>query len=92
MTQAAIIEALAEATGLSAKQVQSVLRALRRLAISQLKDVGQFRLYRFLKFSTSTRQARQGRNPRTGEAIAIPAGQYANVIVSKTFRDDLNGE
>ena len=40
---------------------------------SELAAGNGVKLPRFLRFTPSSRQARTGRNPRTGEKIAIPA-------------------
>ena len=44
----------------------------------------------FGTFSTKRRPARQGRNPRTGESIAIVASKGASFKAGKTLRDTLN--
>ena len=43
----------------------------------------------FGTFSTKTRGARQGRNPRTGESIAIAASKSPSFKAGKTLRDAL---
>ena len=45
----------------------------------------------FGTFSTKTRGARQGRNPRTGESIAIAASKSAAFKAGKTLRDAVRG-
>ena len=44
----------------------------------------------FGTFSTKKRPARQGRNPRTGESIAVAASKGASFKAGKTLRDTLN--
>jgi len=43
----------------------------------------------FGSFETSHRKARQGRNPRTGEALQIPASKGAKFNASKPLKDSL---
>ena len=44
----------------------------------------------FGTFSTKTRPVRQGRNPRTGESIAIAASKRPSFKAGKTLRDAVN--
>ena len=44
----------------------------------------------FGTFSTKRRSARQGRNPRTGEAITIAASKIPSFKAGKTLRDAVN--
>ena len=45
----------------------------------------------FGKFAASHRAARQGLNPGTGEAVAIPARTVPTFKAGKSLRDRLNG-
>ena len=45
----------------------------------------------FGTFSTKTRGARQGRNPRTGESIAIAASKSPTFKAGKSLRDAVRG-
>jgi len=45
----------------------------------------------FGTFSTKTRGARQGRNPRTGESIAVAASRSPSFKAGKTLRDAVRG-
>ena len=45
----------------------------------------------FGTFTTKTRGARQGRNPRTGESIAIAASKSPSFKAGKTLRDAVRG-
>lgn len=42
-------------------------------------------------FSVHHRPESQGRNPRTGEAITIPAQMRVKLSPAKAFKDRLNG-
>ena len=44
----------------------------------------------FGTFSTKSRPARLGRNPRTGESIAIPASRAPSFKAGKGLRDAVN--
>ena len=45
----------------------------------------------FGTFATLHRAARQGRNPRTGESIAIAASKSPSFKAGKTLRDAVRG-
>ena len=45
----------------------------------------------FGTFTTTLRAARQGRNPRTGESIAIGASKAPSFKAGKTLRDAVRG-
>ena len=44
----------------------------------------------FGKFAVRGRTARQGRNPRTGEPVAVPALKVPSFKPAKTLRDAVN--
>jgi DNA-binding protein HU-beta len=43
----------------------------------------------FGTFAVSERKARTGRNPKTGEAIEIPASKSAKFKAGKSLKDEL---
>lgn len=45
----------------------------------------------FGSFKPVKKEARQGRNPRTGETIKIPASKSVRFSVGKGLKDTLNG-
>lgn len=83
MTKAEIVTALASHTNQSKTVIESVIHELSTLAVAQVRKVGAFRLSGLVTFKTSeraARPARQGRSPKTGEMIEIPA-QPARTVV-----------
>lgn len=85
LTKAKIIEALAEETGLSKKDIVAVLTAQAELAYAQagpgltLPGLG--------KLIVVKRKARMGRNPATGETIKIPAKKVLKFRIAKAAKD-----
>ena len=71
MTKSKIVEAIAEETSLTKKDVATVLNAVAELAYAQAL-VG-FTVPGLGKLVVMQRKARKGRNPATGETIKIPA-------------------
>lgn len=85
-----LITAVASATGLSkadsAKAVDAVLGSIS----DSLKAGGDVRLVDFGTFGVSRRKASEGRNPRTGEKIAIPAANVVKFKAGKGLKDKVN--
>ena len=56
----------------------------------RLTEGGRVELRGFGAFSTRERQARQGRNPRTGEQVDVPAKRVPYFKPGKEIREKLN--
>jgi len=56
----------------------------------RLAEGGRVELRGFGAFSTRGRDARQGRNPRTGEAVDVPAKRVPYFKPGKEMRERLN--
>ncbi len=52
-----------------------------------LKEDGSVQLIGFGTFTVKERAARQGRNPKTGEAMTIPASKVVTFKASKSLLD-----
>lgn len=87
MTKSQTLNALAEATGLSKKDVSSVLDELTALAYKEVKSGGEFVVPGFGKLVKAKRKARMGRNPATGEEIKIPAKTVVKFRLAKAAKD-----
>jgi len=89
LTKSQTMAALSESTGMSKKDVGMFMDKLMELAYKQVKDAGEFVLPGFGKLVKVRREARQGRNPATGETIAIPAKTVVKFRVAKQAKDAL---
>jgi DNA-binding protein HU-beta len=85
-----LVSAVANGTGLSktdaAKAVDGVFGAI----TASLKSKTEVRLVGFGTFSVARRAATQGRNPRTGERIDIPASNQPKFKAGKALKDAVN--
>jgi len=75
VTQAQLVENLAEATGFSKGEIRNVLNALDEEVHGALSNCERIKVAG-VQIEPKLRKAtkkRQGRNPATGEAVAIPA-------------------
>lgn len=57
----------------------------------RLAEGGRVELRGFGAFSTRARDARKGRNPRTGEAVEVPGKRVPYFKPGKEIRQRLNG-
>ena len=76
--------------GLSTKEVERVVNAFFDSIVDQLAKGGRVELRGFGAFSTRERDARTGRNPRTGEAVYVPAKRVPYFKPGKEMRERLN--
>lgn len=68
-----LARAVAERSGLQNSQAKAAVEATLEEIAKQIAAGNEVRLTGFGKFSTAQREARQGRNPQTGETIQIAA-------------------
>ena len=73
MTKADIAAKIAAQAGITKKAAMEALQAFFDVVKGQLKKGKGLTLVGFGTFRVSKRAAREGRNPRTGEKIKIPA-------------------
>ena len=68
-----LVRAIAERTGKTQKDVFDVLDAFMAITKEEVAKDATVRLLGFGTFRKAHRDAHPGRNPRTGEAITVPA-------------------
>ena len=89
MNKTELIAAMAEASGLSKKDCEAALAAFITTTESALKAGNKVQLVGFGSFEVKERAARIGRNPKTKEAIEIPASKAPVFKPSKALKDIL---
>jgi len=87
MTRTEAIDSLATRTGMEKSEVKRFLDALTVVIEETMRDGGEFPLKGLGKFKVQHRKARTGRNPMTGEPIAIPAKVVAKFTMAKSLKD-----
>ena len=85
-----LIAAVSEKTGLSKNDTTKTVVGVLETIENQLKQGGDVRLVGFGTFSVSNRAASEGRNPRTGEKIQIPASKQPKFKAGKGLKDSVN--
>ncbi len=90
MNKAELVDAVADAADISkaaaARSVDTVLEVI----TESLKNGNSVTLVGFGTFSTRRREARTGRNPRSGEPIQIGASNLAVFKAGKALKGALN--
>ena len=79
--------AIAEKSDLSKKDAESALNATLAVITAELEKGNDVQLTGFGTFSVKTRAPREGKNPRTGEMIAIPETKAPTFKAGKALKD-----
>jgi DNA-binding protein HU-beta len=88
MNKKDLIDQLAEQSNLSKKDAENFLANLASIAKQALVSSGEFTLPDVCTLHAKDREARTGRNPRTGESIQIAATRTVGLKnVAKHIRD-----
>lgn len=91
MIRSELVQALAKANpGLSPQDIENIVSVFFDDMVDQLSKGGRVELRGFGTFSVRPRDARQGRNPRTGSSVAIEAKAVPHFKPGKEMRDRLN--
>jgi integration host factor subunit beta len=75
---------------LTGKEIERVVTAFFDSVTDQLQHGGRVELRGFGAFSTREREARKGRNPRTGDAVDVDAKRVPYFKPGKEMRERLN--
>ena len=87
MNKTELIAAVAQKAGLTKKDAERVVCATFDTITESLVKGEKVQLSGFGIFETKEREARVGRNPRTKEALQIPATKTPAFKASKTLKD-----
>ena len=85
-----LIASVASDAGLSKTDASSAVEAMLGSISGALKSGDEVRIVGFGTFSVSQRAASQGRNPRTGQSISIPASKTPKFKAGKQLKDAVN--
>jgi DNA-binding protein HU-beta len=90
MTKAELIDAVADAAGVSKADAERTVQAFFDTVVSATKGGDKVQWPGFGSFSTTERSARTGRNPQTGEEVQIGASTAMKFTASSTLKAALN--
>ncbi len=76
--------------GLSLADIEGVTEILLDSITAHLASGGRVELRGFGTFTVRSREAREGRNPRTGDTVSVAAKHVPHFKAGKELRDRLN--
>lgn len=87
MTKRDLVDAVAQRHGyLSRRQVETAVNFVFRAMGSALQEQGRIEIRGFGSFALKSRRSREGRNPRTGAAVAVAAKRVPFFRAGKRLR------
>ena len=90
MNKTDLVAAVAAKAGLSKADADKAVNAVFDSIAGALKVGQEVRAPGFGTFSVTSRSARQGRNPRTGETIMIPAAKLPKFKAGKNLKESVS--
>ncbi len=92
MIRSELVQRLSKANpGLSLRDVDHIVSLFFDTIVEKLSEGGRVELRGFGTFSTRERDGRNGRNPRTGDQVAIHSKRVPYFKPGKEMRQRLNG-
>ena len=90
MTKQQLVEMIAEKAGLTKADAARALEAVTDSITETLANGEKVSLVGFGTFATSKREAREGRNPKTGETVEISARTAVTFKAGSKLKDAVN--
>ncbi len=87
MNKAELVNAIADKAGVTKKQADEILTATVDTIVDTVSQGDKVTLVGFGSFEPRDRKAREGRNPKTGKALKIPATTVPAFSAGKVFKD-----
>ena len=87
MNKGELIDAIASTTNVTKKQADAILAAMVDTIMAEVSQGNKVSLVGFGSFERRERQAREGRNPKTGEKMLIPATHVPAFSPGKLFKE-----
>lgn len=90
MNKSELIERLAERSGINVMQAEEVVNLIYRKVRDTMVNGGRIEIRGFGSFVVKEYQAYQGRNPKTGEKISVPAKKLPFFKVGKELKERID--
>jgi DNA-binding protein HU-beta len=90
MNKADLVNSLSENTGLTKTKSNEVIDVIVSTISEALRSGDKVTLVGFGTFTTTQRDARKGRNPKTGETLEIPAKRVAKFKAGTELTKSVN--
>ena len=92
MNKGELVDKIAETASVTKKEADAVLTAMLEAIMETVADGNKVTLVGFGSFEARDRQAREGRNPKTGEKMQIPATTVPAFSAGKLFKEKVMPE
>ncbi len=90
MTKAELVEEVAKSSDLSKKDAEVIVQTVLDSIIESLKSGTKVELRGFGSFRLRSRSERQGRNPKTGDQVHVPAKEVPYFKPGKELKELIN--
>lgn len=90
MNVAELAEQIATTLNMDKKEARAVVDGVFKAVVEAAQQGDEVSIPSFGKFKVASREARQGRNPATGETIQIAASKKLNFMPAKQVKDAMN--
>ncbi|GAB4357338.1 MAG: HU family DNA-binding protein [Cyanobacteria bacterium] len=87
MNKGELIDKVAEKVDVTKKEADAILSAAVEIIMETVAEGEKVTLVGFGTFERRDRQAREGRNPKTGKKLQIPATKVPAFSAGKQFKD-----
>ncbi len=91
MNKLQLTDVVAAKTGMTKKDSAAAVAAVLDAITEALAAGDDVKITGFGSYEVKTREARTGRNPKTGEAVAIPASKYVSFSAGSVLKEKVNG-
>jgi len=92
MTKADLIDEVSRLVDLTRKESEVIVEVIFDSIVKSLRSGDKIEIRGFGSFRTRERQARIGRNPKTGERVEVPPKRIPYFKPSKELKDLVNAE
>lgn len=90
MTKADIVDKVASGTGLTKLETEAIIEGFFKTVIESLKEGKGIEIRGFGSYKVKKKNARQARNPKTGDQVFVPEHYVPTFKFSKDFKEMVN--
>ena len=90
LTKKDLINAVYENSALSKQAIEQVVDTFLETLVAEVEQGNQVRVFELGTFSLQTRSARTGRNPKTGESVAVPEKRVPKLVFNQAIAKHIN--
>ena len=90
MNKQQLVDVVAQNTGMTKKDSVAAVSAILGVITTALASGEDVKITGFGSFEVKTREARTGRNPKTGAPVEIPASKYVSFSAGSVLKEKVN--